>query len=230
MQPFIFATGNADKAREALEIFSAAVGQPLTSVPLQFAGSTFGYLIAGSVDIACTFATISAATHSVPTVEETGATLAANARIKALGVHAVTGAMCVADDTGLVVDALGGRPGVRSARYAGEHAAYTDNVALLLHELDGVSHAARTARFVTAVHIVDAYGNEHEVSGEVEGHIARAPSGEGTFGYDPVFVPVEGDGRTFAAMEPGDKHALSHRGRSLRACAKYLMKRDGNAS
>lgn len=225
MEPFVFATGNADKAREAGEIFGSALGAELETCPLTFDGATFGYLVGDRASVNALATTMQAAIMSAPNVEETGSTLAENARIKALGVHTATGALCVADDTGLIVDALGGRPGVRSARYAGERATYGDNVRLLLDELASVRQPERTARFVTAIHVIDPAGAEYALMGEVEGHIAVETTGSGTFGYDPVFIPNEGDGRSFAEMSPSDKHAMSHRGRALRACAELLLNR-----
>ena len=130
----------------------------------------------------------------------------------------------MSDDTGLEVDALDGAPGVHSARYAGGDATYADNVAKLLAELDRVGATTaeqRTARFRTAVMVVRPDGSELAVEGSVEGVISPTPQGDGGFGYDPVFVPVEGDGRSFAEM--GDeKHAISHRGRAFRALAEAL--------
>jgi XTP/dITP diphosphohydrolase len=157
-----------------------------------------------------------------PDVEETGTTLEDNARIKARGVEAATGLPAIADDTGLVVDALGGAPGVFSARYAGPDAVAADNVAKLLRELDGVPDERRTARFRTVVLAAWPDGREMVVEGSVEGVIVREPRGTAGFGYDPVFVPAEGDGRTFAEMTAEDKHALSHRGRAVRALALAL--------
>jgi XTP/dITP diphosphohydrolase len=125
----------------------------------------------------------------------------------------------LADDTGLEVHALGGAPGVRSARYAGEAADSSANVALLLREMEGVED--RSARFVTCVVVADVDG--HLVfEGECRGRIASAPRGDAGFGYDPVFVPEEGDGRTFAEMTGAEKHAISHRGRAVRAAAEGL--------
>lgn len=158
----------------------------------------------------------------VPEVEEDGATLEENARIKAVALCAITGLPAVADDTGLEVDALGGAPGVFSARYAGEDATYADNVAKLLGALAGVDPPARTARFSTVALARWPDGREVTARGEVEGMIAEAARGEGGFGYDPVFVPVEGDGRTFAEMTPLEKHQVSHRGRAFRTLAHGL--------
>ena len=150
-------------------------------------------------------------------VAETGATLEENARLKAEALTRATGLPAVADDTGLLVDALGGAPGVFSARYAGEHATYADNVAKLLAELAGVGLEGRTARFETVALACWPDGREVVGRGVVEGLITTEPRGTAGFGYDPVFVPAEGDGRTFAEMTDEEKHALSHRGRAFRA-------------
>lgn len=155
-------------------------------------------------------------------VEETGATLEDNARLKAVALVEATGEAALADDTGLEVDALGGGPGVYSSRYAGEGATYDDNVRKLLQELEGVPLARRTARFRTVALLRRPDGSEVVAAGEVEGVIASEARGSAGFGYDPVFVPVEGDGRTFAEMSPEEKHAVSHRGRAFRALAAAL--------
>jgi XTP/dITP diphosphohydrolase len=157
-------------------------------------------------------------------VDETGTTLLENARLKAAAIAAATGEAAVADDTGLAVDALDGAPGVYSARFAGEDATYADNVARLLKELDGVAPDRRTARFETVALVCWPDGREVAATGEVEGVITTAPRGESGFGYDPVFEPLEGDGRTFAELLPMEKHALSHRGRAFRALAAELAK------
>ncbi len=153
-------------------------------------------------------------------VEETDDTLEGNARLKARAVMGGTGEVAVADDTGLEVVALGGRPGVWSARYAGESATYADNVGRLLADLDGASD--RRARFRTAAVAAFPHGGEVVAEGWVEGVIALAPRGTNGFGYDPVFVPAEGDGRTFAEMTVTEKEAVSHRGRAFRALAAQL--------
>jgi len=153
----------------------------------------------------------------VPDVVEDGATLVDNARLKACALCDATGLAALADDTGLEVDALGGAPGVRAARYAGEHASYRDNVTKLLGELEGVADAARSARFRTVALLRFPDGHELIADGVVEGRIARVGRGANGFGYDPVFVPYEGDGRTFAEMNAEEKHAISHRGRAFRA-------------
>lgn len=157
-------------------------------------------------------------------VVEDAPDLEGNARLKAVAVCAAAGAAAVSDDTGLEVDAIEGAPGVHSARYAGDDASYDDNVQKLLDELERVGALtpdARTARFRTVVMVVRPDGSELAVEGVVEGVIAPARQGSGGFGYDPVFVPVEGDGRSFAEM--GDeKHTISHRGRAFRALAAAL--------
>ncbi len=150
-------------------------------------------------------------------VVEDADTLEGNARLKAAAVCAATGQAAVADDTGLEVDALGGAPGVHSARYAGEDAIAERNVARLLRELAGVPAEERTARFRTVAVVVRPDGSEVVAHGVVDGRIHDQPRGHGGFGYDPVFVPDDGDGRTFAEMTDADKNAISHRGRAFRA-------------
>ena len=153
----------------------------------------------------------------VPDVVEDADTFVGNARLKAVALVDATGLAAVADDSGLEVDALGGAPGVRSARYAGEGASDQDNVEKLLAALaDRPDPADRTARFQAVVVLRRPDGTELVAGGTVEGHIADAPRGPGGFGYDPVFVPSDGDGRTFGEMSQDEKHAISHRGRALR--------------
>ncbi len=152
---------------------------------------------------------------SVPDVDETGDTLEDNARLKAVALVEATGLGAVADDTGLEVDALGGEPGVYSARYAGENATYGDNVAKLTAAMtDAID---RRARFRTVALARFPDGSEVIAEGVVDGTIAIVPRGDAGFGYDPLFVPDEGDGRTFAEMRAEEKHAISHRGRAFRA-------------
>jgi len=158
----------------------------------------------------------------VPDVEETGDTLVDNARLKARAIADATGEPAVSDDTGLEVDALAGAPGVYTARYAGENATYADNVAKLLVELNGVQAPDRRARFVAVAFAAFPDGTEIWAEGVVEGTIAPEPRGTDGFGYDPVFVPSEGDGRTFAEMGSADKHVFSHRGRAFRSLAAML--------
>jgi XTP/dITP diphosphohydrolase len=157
-------------------------------------------------------------------VVEDADTLEGNARLKAVAVAEATGELAVADDTGLEVDALDGRPGVYAARYAGPGATYADNVAKLLEELAGVPAEGRTARFRTVAVARFPDGREIVADGSVEGMIAEAPAGEDGFGYDPVFIPVGGDGRTFAQMPRDEKAQVSHRGLALRALAAELMR------
>jgi len=149
----------------------------------------------------------------VPDVVEDEPDLVGNARLKATAICRATGLAAVADDTGLFVDALGGRPGVRTARYAGEHATYADNRALMLQELDGV--ADRGAQFATVAIVVWPDGSELAVEGICRGRIATSEVGARGFGYDPLFIPDDGDGRTFAEMSEDEKHAVSHRGRAF---------------
>ena len=160
----------------------------------------------------------------VPDVDETGDTLEDNARLKAEALVQATGSAAVADDTGLEVEALGGAPGVYSARFAGEGATYAENVAKLLVELDAAGASApgeRRARFRTVALAAFPDGREVVAEGTVEGTIARAPEGDGGFGYDPVFIP-DGSDRSFAAMTRAEKDACSHRGRAFRALASAL--------
>jgi XTP/dITP diphosphohydrolase len=159
----------------------------------------------------------------VPDVDETGETLLDNARLKALALVAATGRPAIADDTGLEVDALGGAPGVRSARYAGEPSDSAANVALLLANLDGSD--GRRARFRTVAVAAWPDGTELVAEGTVEGSIARSPRGSAGFGYDSVFVPDEGSGATFAEMTAEAKHSISHRGRAFRDLAVALSSR-----
>jgi XTP/dITP diphosphohydrolase len=163
----------------------------------------------------------------VPDVVEDEDTFEGNARLKAVALVAATGLAALADDSGLQVDALGGEPGVWSARYAGEGASDEDNVAKLLAALEAAgAHepAQRSARFRAVLVLRRPDGAELVTEGVVEGTIASAPRGEGGFGYDPVFVPADGDGRTFGEMDAAAKHAISHRGRSLRALVDQLTR------
>ena len=158
----------------------------------------------------------------VPDVVEDADTLVGNARLKAAAICAATGRAAVADDTGLEVDALGGAPGVFAARYAGEGVTYADNRAKLLAELAGVAEPDRTARFTTVAMVVRPDGSETVVEGVCEGLIAPVERGARGFGYDAVFIPVDGDGRTFAEMSDAEKNAISHRGRAFVALAAAL--------
>jgi XTP/dITP diphosphohydrolase len=194
----VLATANPDKVAEITAILSTSESLELLARPAE-----------------------------VEEVEETGATLVENAGLKARALCVATGKAAVADDTGLEVDALGGAPGVYSARFAGEGATYADNVVKLLGELAALADEGgeRRARFTTVALVTFPDGQEVWAQGNVEGRITAEPRGTGGFGYDPVFAPDEGDGRTFAEMSIEEKHACSHRGRAFRALAKVLAER-----
>jgi XTP/dITP diphosphohydrolase len=165
---------------------------------------------------------------SVPDVEETGVTLVDNARLKARALVEATGIPAVADDTGLEVVALDGAPGVYSARFAGKHATYDDNVAKLLDELARLGADAperRTANFRCVAMVAYPDGSDIWAEGDVAGVIAPAAVGGLGFGYDPVFAPVGYQGRTFAQMSAAEKHRISHRGRAFRALGQLLGSR-----
>lgn len=160
--------------------------------------------------------------------EETGRTFEENAKIKALAAMKSSGMPAVADDSGLVVDALGGAPGVYSARYAGDNATDLDRINKLLSELRDVPEGKRTARFVCAVCCAFPDGGIITVRGECKGSIAFEPHGAGGFGYDPVFIEKT-TGKSFADLAGEEKNRLSHRGKAFRAFAaeldKYLARR-----
>lgn len=199
--PLVLASANPDKAAEIAAILGAVPGVDLRPRPA-----------------------------SVPDVEEDGDTLLDNARLKAFALVEATGMAAVADDTGLEVEALGGAPGVYSARYSGPHAAYADNVAKLLAELErhrALAPERRTAKFRTVAFVGFPDGSETWADGEVTGVITPEPVGDGGFGYDPVFAPDGHGGRTFAQMRPEEKHEISHRGRAFRALAGRLAERIG---
>jgi XTP/dITP diphosphohydrolase len=194
----VLATANPDKVAEIREILGDLPGVALVPRP-----------------------------GEAPDVAEDGATLEDNARLKARALRHFSGLAAVADDTGIFVDALNGAPGVVSARYAGEDVTYADNVAKLLDELGRLRDGGgdRRARFRTVALVAFPDGTELIGDGSVTGHIADAPRGGGGFGYDPVFVPDESGGKTFAEMTPAEKHALSHRGHAFRALAAALRDR-----
>jgi XTP/dITP diphosphohydrolase len=191
----VVASANRDKVKEIVAVLSEALEVELVPRP-----------------------------DDVPEVIEDGATLVDNARLKAQALMGATGTAAVADDTGLEVDALGGAPGVYAARYAGEDASYADNVNKLLGELGALpdSGGKRRARFKSIAFVAFPDGSEVWAEGVVEGTIAAAPRGDSGFGYDPVFEPDVGGGRTFAEMSASEKDALSHRGRAFRALARML--------
>lgn len=160
-------------------------------------------------------------TH-VPDVVEDAATLEGNARLKATAIALAAGLPAIADDTGLEVAALDGAPGVYSARYAGEGCTYADNRARLLDELGATTD--RRATFRTVVMVVWPDGRELLAEGRCDGTITFTERGERGFGYDAVFQPDEGDGRTFAEMTAAEKHAISHRGRGFREMVSLLAR------
>ena len=157
-------------------------------------------------------------TEEIPEEQQT---LEGNASQKAHYLHERTGMDCFADDTGLEVEALGGAPGVHSARYATDGHDFAANNRLLLKNLEG--QANRRARFRTVISLI-LDGEEHLFEGIVEGHIAQCASGSEGFGYDPLFIP-EGSAKTYAEMDPAEKNALSHRGRAVRKLAEFLHNR-----
>jgi len=193
VKPLVLASGNPGKLRELAALLA----------PLQL------QLIAqGDLGI-----------ESVP---ETGNTFLANAVLKARHAAARSGLAALADDSGLEVDALGGRPGVWSARFAGEGASDEQNLALLIERVPAGSALAH----VCAIAYVDpGQALERVFEGRCEGTMASEARGSGGFGYDPVFVPTGGDGRTMAQLDAGEKDALSHRGAALRALAAWLAER-----
>ncbi len=186
----VFATNNAHKLAEVRQIVGSAID------------------IKSLADIGC---------HD--DIPETGSTLEENAAIKARYISERYGMDCFADDTGLEVDALGGAPGVYSARYAGENHDSAANTKKLLRELNGKTN--RSARFRTVI-ALSRKGKLNYVEGKVEGTIATEPLGTEGFGYDPVFIPKEADGRSFAEMTPEEKNAISHRGRAMKEFLKLL--------
>ncbi len=190
MRKIVFATNNSHK----LDELRAITGGRLEIVSLR--------------DIGCN-----------EDIAETSDTLQGNALQKARYVREHYGYDCFADDTGLMVDALGGEPGVYSARYAGEGHDSKANMAKLLKKMEGVED--RKARFVTVIALI-MDGEEHLFSGCVEGEILKEPVGTGGFGYDPVFKPLESEAESFAVMTPEDKNAISHRGRATAALMKFI--------
>ncbi|MBX2982691.1 MAG: RdgB/HAM1 family non-canonical purine NTP pyrophosphatase [Flavobacteriales bacterium] len=153
---------------------------------------------------------------------ETGDTFTANALQKARFAFERTGIPCIADDSGLEVEALGGAPGVFSARYAGEAKGDAANMAKLLREMEGVED--RSARFLTVVALIDKHG-EHTFEGEVKGAITSEPRGSNGFGYDPIFLPEMSD-LTFAELDAKMKNAISHRGQAVWKLARFLAERE----
>jgi XTP/dITP diphosphohydrolase len=163
----------------------------------------------------------------VPDVVEDGDTCEANAIKKARAVSEATGLLVVADDTGLEVDALGGRPGVYAARYAGSQATYEDNCRKLLGEMTGVPLDQRTARFVTVAAVASPSRTVDVMTGRLEGLIAEKPAGGGGFGYDPVFYVPE-LGRTLAELSSEEKNRISHRAKAFAQVRDLLQNRFGS--
>ncbi len=193
MRRLIFATANKGKLREAGEIL----------------GDSFEVVSPSSLGLDAE-------------VEENGDTLEANSHIKATHLYALSGQDCFADDTGLEVEALGGAPGVYSARYAGEGHDDKANMAKLLSELSRLGPGvSRRARFRTVVTLI-LDGQEHVFEGEMCGGIALAPMGSNGFGYDPVFIPDAYPDKTLAQLSDEQKNAMSHRGKAIRAMAEFL--------
>lgn len=172
-------------------------------------------LLAGVVDL------LPRPEHVADVVEDAD-TLVGNARLKALAIVEATGLPAVADDTGLEVAALGGAPGVYTARYAGEGCTYADNRAKMLSELDGIDD--RRAAFKTVALVRWPDGSEIAVEGICDGSISTVERGDAGFGYDAIFVPAEGDGATFSEMDAAAKHAISHRGRAFRMLLEALSR------
>ena len=159
-----------------------------------------------------------------PDVVEDGATYEENALKKARSAAAFTGKPSLADDTGLEVEAINGRPGIHAARFAGEHCSFQDNIAKLLTVLKGVPRERRAARFVCVLAFVGPDGREEVVRGELEGRITEEPAGIGGFGYDPVFFSPEA-GKTLAELSPEEKNRISHRRRAV-DMARVLLQRE----
>ena len=198
----IFASANPGKIREAAEVL----------------GPDYEIVSPASLGI----------TEEIP---ETGATLQENSLQKARYLYERTGLPCFADDTGLEVEALGGAPGIYSARYAGPGHDHQANMDKLLAELvrleDSGKCPSRRARFHTVVTLILADGEPRFFEGTCEGSIARGKRGDGGFGYDPVFLPDAYPGRTLAEVSEEEKNAVSHRGRAVRAMAAWLKSRKG---
>ncbi|MBR6283711.1 MAG: RdgB/HAM1 family non-canonical purine NTP pyrophosphatase [Muribaculaceae bacterium] len=196
MKKLVIATNNAHKLAEIREMLGER------------------YEILGLADIGC---------HE--DIPETASTIEGNAEMKARYVQEHYGLDCFSDDTGLEIDALGGEPGVHSARYGGVAHDSERNIDKVLRLMADVPVEQRTARFRTAIVLLQA-GVVHRFEGRVEGRILTERHGTGGFGYDSIFQPVEGDGRTFAQMDSSEKNAISHRGRAVAALVEFLRNRE----
>lgn len=193
MKDIIFATNNAHKLEELRQILAGR------------------FNVLSLADIDC---------HE--DIPETAPTIEGNAVMKAQWIHEHYGVDCFSDDTGLEIDALGGEPGVHSARYATDGHDNIANINKVLTKMAGVTD--RTARFRTVIALI-MDGELHTFKGEVEGRILTERHGEGGFGYDSIFQPVEGDGRTFGEMSAQEKNSISHRGRAVARLAEFLSAR-----
>jgi XTP/dITP diphosphohydrolase len=160
-----------------------------------------------------------------PEVEESGATYLENALLKARAVARWTGQAALADDSGIEVDALGGGPGPRSARYAGDQASDQENLRALIRAVAGTPPGGRTARYRAVAALVRPHDHEWHAEGVCEGVLRSKPAGSGGFGYDPIFEPAGWD-RTMAELSPEAKDRISHRGRALRELASLVTERE----
>jgi len=177
-------------------------------------------------DLPVQFLSVSEVLGEKLSIVEDGATFEDNALIKARAVCRATQTLSLADDSGLEVDALGGRPGVRSARFAHERATDAENNAALLRELENVEEGARTARFRCVLALVSPWRDAdiHVAEGSCEGSIARAPRGNGGFGYDPLFTVAGLEGRTMAELSEDEKNRISHRARAVQSLRAILIR------
>jgi XTP/dITP diphosphohydrolase len=177
-------------------------------------------------DLPVQFLSVSEVLGEQPSIVEDGATFEANALIKARAVARSTRTLALADDSGLEVDALGGRPGVRSARFAHERATDAENNAALLREMENIEEGARGARFRCVLALINPWQESeiHVAEGSCEGSIARAPRGNGGFGYDPLFIVTGQDGKAMAELSEDDKNKVSHRARAVSALRSILLK------
>ena len=149
----------------------------------------------------------------IPEVAETGSTFEENALLKAISIAKFTGIPAIADDSGLAIDALDGAPGILSARWSG--GGDKENIKKVLDEIKDVPDSKRGAKFVAVIALAKPSGENLIIRGELEGSIRRAPVGDNGFGYDPIFEPITGDGRTLAELDPSEKNAISHRSLAL---------------
>ncbi len=193
MKKLVIASHNQGKIKEISELLSP-----------------FGIEVVSAVDL------------NLPDVEETGTTFEENARLKAVALAKLSGEFCLADDSGLCVDALDGRPGVYSARYA-PNRDFDKGMEMLLQEVAQSGKKTRAAHFSCVIALADPKDLSCKIfEGRVNGHLSAEKHGNGGFGYDPIFVPDEGDGRTFAEMNGEEKSKISHRGRALSAFIRSL--------